>query len=108
MARASLRENILESAVQEFHRLGDNGCSVEDITRHAGVPKGSFYSHFKSKEELAVHVIQAYMEAAPSAVLSNTAIAPLKRLKQHFSALIRLFVDSGYEKGCLLGNFSNE
>jgi TetR/AcrR family transcriptional regulator, transcriptional repressor for nem operon len=108
MARASLRENILESAVEEFHRLGYNGCSVEDITRHAGVPKGSFYSHFKSKEELAVQVIEAYLEAAPHGVLSNTALTSLKRLKQHFSLLIKPFAESGYEKGCLLGNFSNE
>jgi TetR/AcrR family transcriptional repressor of nem operon len=29
------------------------GCSVEDITSLAGVPKGSFYNHFESKEDLA-------------------------------------------------------
>jgi TetR/AcrR family transcriptional repressor of nem operon len=108
MPRASLRENILESALEEFHRLGFNACSVEDITRHARVPKGSFYNHFKSKEELALHVIDLYVEAAPNDILGNIAIAPLKRLKQHFTLLAQVFVDSGFQRGCLLGNFVSE
>lgn len=108
MPRASLRENILESALEEFHRLGFNACSVEDITRHAGAPKGSFYNHFKSKEDLAVHVIDLYVEATPHEILNNASISPLKRLKQHFSLLTQYFIDSGYQRGCLLGNFASE
>jgi TetR/AcrR family transcriptional repressor of nem operon len=108
MGRPNLREKILESAVEEFHRLGYNGCSVEDITRHAGVPKGSFYNHFKSKEELAVEVIESYLQATPHAVLCDSKVSPLKRLKQHFSLLAQPCVESGYERGCLLGNFASE
>jgi TetR/AcrR family transcriptional repressor of nem operon len=108
MPRVSLRENILESALEQFHRLGFAACSVEDITRHAGVPKGSFYNHFKSKEDLAVHVIDLYVEAAPNDILGNTSITPLKRLKQHFGLLAQVFIDSGFQRGCLLSNFVSE
>ena len=37
-----------------FHTRGFNGCSVQDIVDAAGVPKGSFYNHFDSKEALGV------------------------------------------------------
>ena len=88
--------------------MGFNGSSVEDITDLAEVPKGSFYNHFKSKEDLAVEVIDRYIEQGPHALLSDTGIPPLKRLKVYFSALGQDFVDSGYKKGCLLGNLSSE
>lgn len=108
MPKPNVRERILESGLEQMHRLGYNACSVEDITTHAGVPKGSFYNHFKSKEDLAVEVIDRYVEAKPQSYLLNTSIAPTKRLKQYFTLLTQSFVDSGYKQGCLLGNFANE
>ena len=40
MARASLRERIVDAALERFHAQGFNGCSVQDITEAAGAPKG--------------------------------------------------------------------
>jgi TetR/AcrR family transcriptional repressor of nem operon len=108
MAKPNVRDKILRAGLDQFHRVGFNGSSVEDITDLAGVPKGSFYNHFKSKEDLALEVIGRYIEQSPHALLGDTAIPPLKRLKSYFSALGQQFVDSGYKKGCLLGNFSSE
>jgi len=108
MAKRNVRDKIVRAGLDQFHRVGFNGSSVEDITDLAEVPKGSFYNHFRSKEELAVEVIDRYIEQGPRALLSDTGIAPLKRLKGYFSALGQEFVDSGYKKGCLLGNFSSE
>lgn len=106
--RPNTRDKIVRAGLDQFHRLGFNGSSVEDITDLAGVPKGSFYNHFKSKEDLALEVIDRYIEQGPHALLGDTGIPPLKRLKGYFSALGQEFVDSGYKKGCLLGNFSSE
>lgn len=108
MARPSVRDKIVQAGVEQFHRVGFNGSSVEDITVLAEVPKGSFYNHFKSKEELAVEVVNRYFERAPNAMLADTAVPPVTRLKRHFAAMSKAFVDSGYKKGCLLGNFSSE
>ena len=108
MAKANARDKILRAGLDQFHRVGFNGGSVEDITDLAEVPKGSFYNHFKSKEDLALEVIDRYIEQGPHGLLSDTGIPPLKRLKAYFSALGQEFVDSGYKKGCLLGNFSSE
>jgi TetR/AcrR family transcriptional repressor of nem operon len=108
MAKANVREKIVQAGVDQFHRAGFNGSSVEDITVLASVPKGSFYNHFKSKEDLALEVINRYVERAPHALLADTAVPPVARLKRYFAALSKAFVDSGYKKGCLLGNFSSE
>lgn len=108
MARPNVRDKIVKAGVDQFHRVGFNGSSVEDITALAEVPKGSFYNHFKSKEDLALEVINRYVEQRPRAVLDDTAVPPVTRLKRHFAALSKTFVDSGYKKGCLLGNFSSE
>ena len=108
MAKANVRDRIVRAGLDLFHRMGFNGSSVEDITDLAAVPKGSFYNHFKSKEDLALEVIDRYIEQSPHAVLSDTGMPPLKRLRAYFSALGQQFVDSGYKRGCLLANFSSE
>ena len=43
-----------------FSQSGFNGSSVQDITEAAGVPKGSFYNYFDSKEALGAAVIDYY------------------------------------------------
>jgi TetR/AcrR family transcriptional repressor of nem operon len=108
MAKANVRNKIVRAGMDQFHRVGFNGTSVEDITDLADVPKGSFYNHFKSKEELALEVINRYIDQDPRVLLGDAGAPPLKRLKGYFAALSQQFVDSGYKKGCLLGNFSTE
>jgi TetR/AcrR family transcriptional repressor of nem operon len=108
MARPSVREAIVEAGLEEFHRGGFNGCSVEDITSAAKVPKGSFYNHFKSKETLALEVIERYRATAKHKSLVEYHRSPVRRLKEYFSYLGKNFADLGYAQGCLLGNLANE
>lgn len=108
MAIQGVREKILKAATDQFHRVGFNGSSVDDITSLAGVPKGSFYNHFKSKEVLAVEVLQEFAMARPHSILLNKQVTAVKRLKQYFGKMGEEFAESDYKKGCLLGNFSSE
>ena len=62
MARQSMRDEIVAAALEQFHIRGYHGAGVKDITDAAGVPKGSFYNHFDSKEALAVVALQQYGE----------------------------------------------
>jgi TetR/AcrR family transcriptional repressor of nem operon len=115
MARASVRDQLIESAVEVFHTRGFNGCSVQDIVDAAGVPKGSFYNHFDSKEALGVEVVHAYsvlvgayvVEAGAAGILSGDG-TPLQRIRAYFEAVIEQNVSCGVRKGCLLGNFATE
>jgi TetR/AcrR family transcriptional repressor of nem operon len=108
MPKPSVREHIVEAGLEQFHRLGFNGCSVEDITTHAGVPKGSFYNHFKSKEDLAVEAIERYRLEGQHKCLIETHRSPVKRLKEYFAFLARTFTDRDQTRGCLFGNFAAE
>jgi TetR/AcrR family transcriptional repressor of nem operon len=113
--RASVRDQLIESAVEVFHRRGFNGCSVQDIVEAAGVPKGSFYNHFNSKEALGVEVVRAYtalvgayvVEAGAADILSGAGM-PLERIRAYFEAVIEQNASCGVRKGCLLGNFATE
>jgi TetR/AcrR family transcriptional repressor of nem operon len=113
--KASVRGQLLEAAVEVFHMRGFNGCSVQDIVEAAGVPKGSFYNHFASKEALGVEVVRAYtrlvgayvVEAGASEIFSGEG-TPLVRVRAYFEAVIDQNVSCGVRKGCLLGNFATE
>jgi TetR/AcrR family transcriptional regulator, transcriptional repressor for nem operon len=113
--RANVRDQLIESAVEVFHARGFNGCSVQDIVEAAGVPKGSFYNHFASKEALGVEVVRAYtalvggyvVEAGAANILSAEG-SPLERIRAYFEAVIEQNVSCGVRKGCLLGNFATE
>jgi TetR/AcrR family transcriptional repressor of nem operon len=108
MGRPSVREEIVQAALVEFHRRGFNACSVEDITTAAGVPKGSFYNHFTGKEELAIEVLGRFAASTGHEVLLQRDVPPLKRLKKYFAALSESFVDNNCRQGCMLGNFASE
>jgi TetR/AcrR family transcriptional repressor of nem operon len=115
MPRASVRDQLIESALEVFHARGYNGCGVQDIVDAAGVPKGSFYNHFDSKEALGVEVVHAYtalvgayvVEAGAAEILSGEG-TPLERIRAYFEAVIEQNVSCGVRKGCLLGNFATE
>ncbi|MCE7002667.1 TetR/AcrR family transcriptional regulator [Kibdelosporangium philippinense] len=107
MPRASVREVIVETAVQEIHKYGYAACSVDTITKAAGVPKGSFYNHFKSKEDLGAEVVRRY--AAESEWNRTTpGLSPLERLRARFTTMKDILIGNEYTRGCLIGNMAAE
>lgn len=56
------REKILDVSLKLFKEKGFNQTSIEEITKLAGISKGSFYSYFKSKEELLENIIESLIE----------------------------------------------
>src|SRR5580692_2018381 len=109
MARLNTREQIVQAGLKCLQERGFNGVGVQDITSSAGVPKGSFYNHFESKEALGAEIVDRYgSDTARREILADRSVAPLLRLRRHFERLNAIFVDAKFERGCLLGNFSAE
>jgi len=52
------REQILDGAHRVFMRLGFDASSMNDVTREAGVSKGTLYVYFANKEELFTAIIE--------------------------------------------------
>ena len=110
MPRPSMRDQLIASGLETLHREGFNGSAVQDITDAAGVPKGSFYNYFESKEALALEVIDRFGtgRTALAGVLSDESISPVERLRRYFASVVTGYAGHNYERGCLLGNFSTE
>ncbi|WP_173916426.1 TetR/AcrR family transcriptional regulator [Halobacillus sp. Marseille-Q1614] len=53
------RKSLAESAVKLFKEKGYENVNVEDITQLARTSKGSFYTYFKSKDEV---ILDHYMQ----------------------------------------------
>ncbi len=53
--------SLLRAAEAVFAEHGVAGAKVEDITRRAGLSKGAFYLHFKSKEEALKQVAESFL-----------------------------------------------
>jgi TetR/AcrR family transcriptional regulator, transcriptional repressor for nem operon len=106
--RPSSRPQIVEAALTEFHRLGFNGCSVDTITKAAGVPKGSFYNHFPGKEELAAEVVALYISRSPFRAERDDDLGPLAELRARFVALGERHQAHDFARGCLIMNLGSE
>lgn len=52
------KRKILEKAFELFRKNGYTDTKVEDITRKLGISKGSFYTYFKTKEELLYELLE--------------------------------------------------
>jgi TetR/AcrR family transcriptional repressor of nem operon len=108
MARHNVREQLLSAGLETLHRRGFNATSVEDITEAAGVPKGSFYNHFESKEALGAEAVLKYWEKSDALKeLRDTKVAPLTRLRKYFERQNEGALKPEWP-GCLLGNFAGE
>ena len=108
MARPNVREKIVGAGLKVLIEKGFNGCGVQDITAAAGVPKGSFYNHFESKEALGAEVVDRYRNNPRRAALADTSLPALQRLRAHFERLNEAYTSAHFGRGCLLGNFSAE
>jgi AcrR family transcriptional regulator len=58
--RIAQREKLLAKGRELLNAFGIRKTSIEDITRAAGMAKGSFYLYFKSKEELFLEIINRF------------------------------------------------
>lgn len=52
------RGRFLEAAWEEFTRVKFADASINQIVRHAGIPRGSFYQYFTDKEDLFEYLLR--------------------------------------------------
>src|ERR1700758_148408 len=92
LMKPNVREQLIHKGLQVLHERGFHATSVEDITGAAGVPKGSFYNHFESKEDLGAEVVSRYLENSNKtlAVLRNPKLSPHARLRKYFEGLVQV------------------
>ena len=91
---------------------GYHATSVKDIVSASGIPKGSFYNYFESKESFAKEALKLYMTEGEEIVndtLANEHLAPLERLKRFYKRRIdHMERQMQLKKGCFASNMASE
>jgi TetR/AcrR family transcriptional repressor of nem operon len=106
-----VRRRLLESGLTLIGKQGFAGSGVADITGAAGVPKGSFYQYFESKQSYAIELLEDYwsaIEEKHTKVLLDDRYAPLDRIARHFHSIGQDHKQQKYALGCLIGNLGVE
>ncbi|OCW59557.1 TetR/AcrR family transcriptional regulator [Hoeflea olei] len=108
MGRRNTREILLNEGINAFMAKGYEGIGIQQILSAVGVPKGSFYNFFDSKEGFALEVLDAYGRSYSGFVAGHMAgeADPLDRLRAYFAALEDEMAEAGPAAGCLYGVLS--
>jgi TetR/AcrR family transcriptional repressor of nem operon len=105
-------EKLLAAGVSVFAQKGYHGAGVKDIVERAGVPKGSFYNYFDSKEAFGAAILRHYAneQAGEWERYSRQADSPDPLLALHsiYERIVADYEACGDRYGCLLGNFAGE
>jgi TetR/AcrR family transcriptional regulator, transcriptional repressor for nem operon len=105
-----VRERLLRAGLELVHAHGFAASGVKDITDAAGVPKGSFYAYFASKEAFAAAILEHYwldIDARLLPILAAKGSAQ-QRITDFFHALADEHEAGDFLLGCLIGNLSLE
>ncbi len=103
---------LLDKGIEALWCKGYNGTSVNDIVKAAGVPKGSFYFYFESKEDFVVKALNRYfnqMFAPAEEILNEINISAKQRLINFYEFRNNVMIEEMQCKlGCLGSNLGNE
>lgn len=104
------KDHLLEAGIKVMATRGYNGTSIQDIVDAANVPKGSFYTYFKSKEDFAIEALEMAAEdriLASKRLVGDRSLPPLVRLHAFFESSVP-GCDSNLNGGCFIGNMCQE
>ena len=109
------RNKILEVGKSLALRQGHVATSVDEIIEEAGITKGTFFYHFKSKQDLAVALIEKFAENDVEVLKKNLATAeklskdPLQQLLIFVGLIQELHENLDNSSiGCLFASYSYE
>jgi TetR/AcrR family transcriptional regulator, transcriptional repressor for nem operon len=105
-----VRRRLLAAGLELVHGRGFAASGVKDITDSAGVPKGSFYAYFASKEAFAAAILEHYWADIDQRILPilDADGSAQERITRFFHALADEHEAGDFLLGCLIGNLSLE
>jgi len=106
----STKQRLLNAGLTMLLEHGYNDLGIQALLEATHTPKGSFYHHFKDKEDFALQVIDQYMQrvhASLDACLEDPGRPPLERVRRFFETTQESYREQGY-LGCLMGGLGQE
>jgi TetR/AcrR family transcriptional repressor of nem operon len=110
-AKDKTKTALLDAGKRIFSERGYTASGIEAVLQEAGVPKGSFYYYFSSKEDFGLQVLNAFAECFAETVnrfLDDENLSPLARVRTLFESAIERLETQGCRHGCLLGSLAQE
>jgi len=107
----STREALLRAGVAALTEKGFSATGIDEILRSVGVPKGSFYHYFASKEAFGAELIGRYAQYFAGKLdrhFTNDLLSPLNRLRAFIADAESSMQRFDYRRGCLIGNLGQE
>lgn len=105
------RDLLLRAGLEVLTEKGFSATGIEEILHRAGVPKGSFYHYFESKEAFGSALIAQYAQFFACKMdhyLSDKTRSPLTRLRAFISEAQASMARHSFRRGCLVGNLGQE
>lgn len=105
------RDALLHTGMCLFTEQGFQSTGIDALLRQVGVPKGSFYHYFPSKEAFGRAVLERYAEFFNQKLdrcFLNEARLPLERLGDFVEEACEGMAKYDYRRGCLVGNLGQE
>lgn len=111
MKRTNKRDNLIQVGKQIIVQQGFNAASLNEILTAAGVPKGSFYYYFSSKDDFGLAIIDDFAgkyQKKFELILQDASVPHLTRLHNYFASGIADMRQCDCSDGCLMGNLAQE
>jgi TetR/AcrR family transcriptional regulator, transcriptional repressor for nem operon len=111
VTKDSTRSALLHAGARIIREKGYNHAGLQEILQISGVPKGSFYHFFASKEDFGLAIINCDAQTHDQEMeryFGDLSLSPLARLRCYFAAKCANFESLGCREGCLLGNLGQE
>ncbi|WP_396932315.1 TetR/AcrR family transcriptional regulator [Mycolicibacterium sp.] len=110
-AALSHKERLFRAGAKLFYENGFHGTTIDAVLAEAGVPKGSFYHHFGSKDAFGQAVLKRYVGFQGELVakwIARTDLSTAEQVIGYYRDMSQIFVKSGFQTSCLIGKFSTE
>ena len=105
------RERILKAGARIIHQEGFYSTGLAKVLEAAEVPKGSFYFHFKNKEDFGLHLIDYFAEnlrAKRNKIYREQGLSHIEKMREIFKSQAKSLSKNDFKGGCPLGNLAQE
>jgi TetR/AcrR family transcriptional regulator, transcriptional repressor for nem operon len=105
------KKKLIEKGAEIIHLKGFYHTGIKEILDATGIPKGSFYNYFKSKEDFGLQVIDYYVEQFSflvESVMKDSSLSPIGKMRKILLFFMEFFKSRNYAYGCPIGNLSQE
>lgn len=110
-SRRETRDRLIRCGIEILTAKSYAATGIDEVLKMAGVPKGSFYHYFSSKDDFGAAVIEGYAAYYAKKLdrwLLNRDRTPLDRLRDLVADGKDGVKRFDYRRGCLIGNMGQE